>query len=130
MMQYIAEIKNLIISLLRYLHRNAWTIIFILAGGYFLFDNCEFCQVSFAFLPFSHHVLLQFMILYVLPFSIATISYHLILISCVVANKNSHPSINPPISDQTILQTSDRPKQSCCALTRYETCACQTTTNC
>ncbi|KAL7457306.1 hypothetical protein ACHAWC_008826 [Mediolabrus comicus] len=39
MMQYITEIKNVISSLLRYLHRNAWTIIFILAGGYFLFDN-------------------------------------------------------------------------------------------
>jgi hypothetical protein len=52
MMQYIAEIKNVILSLLRYLHRNAWTIIFILAGGYFLFDNCEFCLLLFP--PFSH----------------------------------------------------------------------------
>lgn len=120
MMQYIAEIKNVILSLLRYLHRNAWTIIFILAGGYFLFDNCECCLL---FLPFSHHVLLQLMV-YVHFFRYNNI------ISCVVENKNSRPSINPPISDQTILQTSDRPKQSCRALTRYETCACQTTTTC
>lgn len=94
MMQYIAEIKNVILSLLRYLHRNAWTMIFILAGGYFLFDNCEFCLLLLP--PFSH-------IMYYCNSSS-------ILISCVVTNKKSRPSINPPISDQTILQTSDRPK--------------------
>lgn len=110
MMQYIAEIKNVILSLLRYLHRNAWTIIFILAGGYFLFDNCEFCQVSFAISSFltSCMIIVTHDYMFSLVFRYNIIS--LLLISCAVANKNSRPSINPPISDQTILQTSDRPK--------------------
>ncbi|KAL7425553.1 hypothetical protein ACHAXM_000073 [Skeletonema potamos] len=38
-MQFLSEVKSIIVFILTYLHRNAWTIIFILGGGYFCYDN-------------------------------------------------------------------------------------------
>ena len=30
------------VVLIKYIHKNAWTIVFLLAGGYFCFYQCEF----------------------------------------------------------------------------------------
>jgi len=37
--QFLSEIRSIIGSLLTYLHRNAWTIIFIVGGAYLCYDN-------------------------------------------------------------------------------------------
>lgn len=39
---FLSEVKSIVISALTYLHRNAWTIIFILGGAYICYDNCEY----------------------------------------------------------------------------------------
>ena len=39
--QFLSEAKSLLLSTLAYLHRNAWTIIFILGGAYVFYDNCK-----------------------------------------------------------------------------------------
>lgn len=37
-----AQIKDI----LKYIHKNAWTIVFLIVGGYFVYDSCKFCDCS------------------------------------------------------------------------------------
>ena len=93
LLQLLSEVKSIIVFILAYLHRNAWTIIFILGGGYFCFENCKCC-----FLACS--CALQFIIS--CQEGCVSISFvHLTIYAFTTSNK--HPLLSLHLSGGTVL---------------------------
>ena len=56
-----AQIKDI----LKYIHKNAWTIVFLIVGGYFVYDSCKFCDCSIVvnyILQYAKSYLLQYLL--------------------------------------------------------------------